>query len=186
MQRSDKTKAPRQVVRERPAAKKPPSLAEDMLYLLAKIGIIVLAVILLFSFVFGLMPLVDGDMEPAFAPGDLVMYYRLDKDYSQNDVIALEIQGEKMVRRVVAVGGDTVDMTADGLVINGALQQEPIIGTKTLPYEEGITFPITLAADEVFVLGDARDGAADSRVYGPVNRRDTLGKVMALLRRRGF
>ncbi|MDO4288153.1 MAG: signal peptidase I [Eubacterium sp.] len=169
-----------------PRANKPPSLAEDLVYLLAKMGVVAIVIFALFAFVFGLTPVTDAGMEPAFNPGDLVMYYRLDKDYSQSDAIVVEADGEKQIRRVVAKGGDTVDFTDQGLVINGALQQEPDTATKTLPYEEGVSYPITLAEDEVFVLGDARDGASDSRAYGPVKLSDTCGKVMALLRRRQF
>jgi type IV secretory pathway protease TraF len=38
----------------------------------------------------------------------------------------------------------------------------------------------------VFVLGDAREGAADSRIYGPVNTEDTLGTVITVIRRRSL
>lgn len=167
-------------------ARRPPTLAEDIIYLLAKIGIIVLAIFALFTFVFGLIPVTDADMEPAFQPGDLAMVYRIDKRYNQSDVIAVHVNGENQIRRVIATAGDTIDMSPDGLMINGSLQQEPSSDVRTLPYEEGITFPITLAEDEVFVLGDARDGAEDSRVYGAVKKADTLGKVMTLVRRRDF
>ena len=167
-------------------ARCPPRLVEDIIYLLAKIGVIVLVVFALFTFVFGLIPVTDDDMDPAFHPGDLTMVYRLDKRYKQFDAIAVYVDGEPQIRRVVAVPGDTVDMSPDGLMINGSLQQEPSNDARTLPYEEGIAFPITLAEDEIFVLGDARQGAEDSRVYGAVKKSDTLGKVMALLRRRGF
>lgn len=166
--------------------RRPPTLAEDIIYLLAKIGIIVLALFALFTFVFGLIPVTDADMEPAVQPGDLAMIYRLDKRYAQSDVIAVHVDGETEIRRVIATAGDIVDVSPDGLMINGSLQQEPSSDTRTLPYEEGIDFPVTLAEDEVFVLGDARDGAKDSRVYGPVKKADTLGKVMTLVRRRDF
>ena len=91
-----------------------------------------------------------------------------------------------MVRRVVAVEGDTVDITEDGLEVNGYLQQENLIYEKTRRYEEGIDFPVTLKANEVFVLGDARENATDSRVYGVVNIEETKGKVMLIIRKRGF
>jgi signal peptidase I len=51
---------------------------------------------------------------------------------------------------------------------------------------DGIEYPITLAVGEVFVLGDARENATDSRVYGAVNEKDTLGTVIAVIRRRNL
>jgi len=38
----------------------------------------------------------------------------------------------------------------------------------------------------VFVLADSRSGATDSRIYGPVEIDDTLGKIMAVIRRRSI
>jgi len=86
------------------------------------------------------------------------------------------------VRRVVAQAGDVVDITADGLTVNGALQQEPDIYEPTLRYQTGTQLPVTLGPGQVFVLGDARDNATDSRVYGPVDTKDTLGKVIAIIK----
>ena len=48
-------------------------------------------------------------MYPAAKDGDLVVFYRLDKDYEARDLIVLEVDGAKEVRRVVAVAGDNFD-----------------------------------------------------------------------------
>ena len=69
--------------------------------------------------------------------------------------------------RVVAVAGDTVDMTEDGLVINGALQSEPDPSKDTLPLDSGTSFPVKLKKGEVFLMGDNRPDAVDSRQFGP-------------------
>ena len=86
----------------------------------------------------------------------------------------------------MAVEGDTVDISEDGLIINGSLQQEDNIYEDTQRYEEGIDFPITLQEDEIFLLGDSRENATDSRIFGPVKTNETLGKVIMILRRRGI
>ena len=88
--------------------------------------------------------------------------------------------------RVVATAGDTVDMLPDGFAINGVIQKEPNPQKQTLPYTEGVTFPITLKKGEIFLLGDDRENSADSRVYGAVQQEDTLGKVLNIVRRRNF
>lgn len=79
-----------------------------------------------------------------------------------------------------------MDITADGLMINGALQQEPEIYQQTQPYVNGVTFPLTVGEEQVFVLGDARENVIDSRIYGAVNVKDTLGKIITILRRRNI
>ena len=125
-------------------------------------------------------------MSPAFKEGDLAIYYRLQKNFQASDAVVIEKDGEFQIRRIVAKAGDEVDITEDGLKINGYLQQENEIYSETLPYVEGIGFPITLGQDEYFVLGDNRTNAKDSRVYGVVKKEEIKGIVMTLLRRRGL
>ena len=82
--------------------------------------IIIFAIILIFTFLYGIARINDVSMKPAIKDGDLVMYYRLDKRFVSGDVAVFEDNGRNTTGRVVAVAGDTVDITKDGLKINGA------------------------------------------------------------------
>ena len=166
--------------------KAPTSVLSDILLLLLKILIVILLFVLLFTFLFGATRYNDVAMEPNVKSGDLVLYSRVSKDFEVGQNAVLKYQGKTQVMRVVAVAGDTVDMTADGFVINGEVQDEPNPQKETLPYTEGISFPVTLKQGEIFLLGDDRENSADSRVYGAVNEEDTLGKVLLDIRRRNF
>jgi signal peptidase I len=172
------------------AADSPPPqepLWKDLSRLAAKVACIALAFTLLFTFLFGLIRCREPSMAPAVKDGDLVLFYRYTKSgYLPQDALVLRQGGRSQVRRVVATAGDTVDITEDGLVVNGALQQEPGIYQKTERYQEGVDFPLTVPEGQVFVLGDSREGAADSRLYGCVKIKDTLGKVTAVIRRRSI
>lgn len=161
-----------------------PSVWRDLLNLGIKVAAIALVFTLVFTFFYGIHRNTDPDMFPMVKDGDLVLFYRLDKDYAIGDLLLLDFQGERQVRRVVAQAGDIVDITGDGLMVNGSLQEEPAIYQETLRYTGGVTFPVTLGEGQVFVLGDARANATDSRVYGPVNTKDTLGTVITAIRRR--
>jgi len=163
-----------------------PALLKDILHLLLKVAAIIAAFALAFTFLYGLYRNTDASMSPAVSDGDLVLFYRLDKTYAPGDTLLLEYQGQRQVRRVIATAGATVDVTEDGLVVNGALQQEPEIYQRTQRYTDGVTFPLAVGEGQVFVLGDARENAADSRIYGAVEVTDTLGKVIAILRRRNI
>ncbi|MCL1897131.1 MAG: signal peptidase I, partial [Clostridiales bacterium] len=163
-----------------------PSVWRDFRALGIKIGGIAAAFALLFTFLYGLHYDIEPGMHPAVKDGDLVVFYRLDKKYKPGDLLLLTFQGQKQVRRVIATAGDSVDITEEGLVINGALQQEPGISQSTQRYADGTAFPLTLGENQVFVLGDARENAADSRIYGPVDIKDTQGTVITLLRRRNL
>jgi len=162
------------------------SIIKELLSLILKIMVIALAFVLIFTFLYGFSRSADPAMAPMIKDGDLVMFYRLDKNYAIGDLLILEFQGERQIRRVIAKAGDIVDITEDGLIINGALQQEPEIYQLTQRYDNGIDFPLTVGEGQVFVLGDARENATDSRVYGPVDTSDTHGKVITAIRRRNL
>ena len=162
------------------------ALKRDLLSLFIKIALIAGSVFMLFTFVFGVYYYKDPTMTPAIQDGDLILYYRWDKSYSAQDTIILEYQGERQIRRIVASAGNIVDITEDGLIVDGARQQEPRIYTKTERYDTGIDFPYVVPEDSVFVLADDREDTVDSRVYGSVRIEDTLGKIMGVFRRRGI
>ena len=156
------------------SAKAKQPLWKDLVFLLLKAAVIVMAFVLLFTFLFGLMRYQDPSMDPAIKDGDLIIFYRYKKvGYLPQDVIVLEHNGKKQVRRVVALAGDVVDITENGLSINGSIQQETGIFQNTERYVEGVDFPLTVPAGHVFVLGDSRAGATDSRIYGSVEIEDT-------------
>jgi signal peptidase I len=162
------------------------SLWLDLLNLVLKIAMIAITFMLLSTCLFGFHRNMDPDMVPMIKDGDLVLYYRLDKDYSIGDLLLLSYNGKLQVRRVAARAGDTVDIAENGLSINGAIQSEFNIYQPTQPYEDGIPFPLTVPEGQVFVLGDARENATDSRVYGAVKTEDTLGSVITVIRRRSL
>ena len=172
---------------EAAAVPKQPSLRSDLLALLIKLMVIAAALFLLERFVFGVCSVRGNDMAPSIRDRDLAVYYRLDHTYEVRDVVAVRNRdGTLSILRVVATAGDRVDITSDGLRINGYYQQEDYAAGETLAFVGGAVYPITLADGEVFVLGDNREYAVDSRYYGPVRTDDLLGKIITTIRRRDF
>ena len=162
------------------------SVWKDLLYLAMKIAILFVVAILATDFLYGFHRNSDADMAPMVKDGDLVMFYRLDKDYAIGDLLLLSYKGELQIRRVVAKAGDTVDFIESYLQVNGAIQQEPEIYQQTSRYETGLSFPLTIPEGHLFVLGDSRENATDSRVYGTLKTEDTHGKVITVIRRRNL
>lgn len=160
------------------------TLLQDIVFLLLKIAIILLCFILLFTFVFGLFQVQDGYMHPAVKCGDLVIFYRLDKNYTAGDVAVIWNDDKYQVLRVAAIEGDIVDISSDGLIVNDSLQLEVDIYEETPLYEEGANFPLQVGKGKVFLLGDARENAVDSRIFGAVDVNKTAGKVSMIIRRR--
>ncbi len=82
--------------------------------------------------------------------------------------------------------GDVVNIDEKGLVVNNSHQYEPKIYKETLPFKDGIKYPVKLKENEVFLLADNRDKTFDSRLFGPVEKKYIKGKIFTLLRRRGI
>ena len=161
-------------------------LARELMALFLKFSVCAVLLLILFGYVFGLTRNLSLNMQPAFQDGDLVLYYRIVQKYPAGEVVVIHYEDRTLMARVAAVAGDTVDITDDGLMINGSVVQETgIIGETTL-FKEGVTFPLTVPDGRVFVLGDNREQATDSRIFGCIDIKAIDGRVIGLFRRRNF
>ena len=157
--------------------------------LIIRLAALLLVLWLIFFVFLGVIAAPTNDMQPRIDAGDTILVYRLDTDVQAQDVIVLEkeVDGEKIttVSRVVAGPGDTVEITEEGqLIVNGNHMIETNIYGSTRPYESSdVTYPLTLGADECFVLADTREGGMDSRYFGPVSKDEIVGTVIAIWRR---
>jgi signal peptidase I len=126
-------------------------------------------------------------MYPRLRDGDLILYYRLEQDYAIDDVVAFHVDDRTREARIVAQGGDVVDLTEDGqLLINGNVEEEEEIFYLTYAQEGDVTYPYTVPENSYFVLCDFRTNGYDSRTYGAIPQSDLDGKVITILRRRGI
>ena len=160
-------------------------LLVDLLRLLLRLAVIAVAALLLFGEVFLLCQMKGTDMFPSVRDGDLLLAYRLQKDYRKNDVVIYEAEGVRRVGRVVAREGDNVLITEDGLLrVNGTVQRGEILYPTESRSGQEETY--TVPRKSVFILGDYRTEARDSRDFGPVAVKQVEGKLITILRRRGI
>ena len=139
----------------------------EVKYFLVRLGVMLVVFWLLFGVVFGVTAMKDNSMSPKLESGDLVLYYRLGKKLNDRSVIVFCKEDRQYVGRIVARGGDTVEVAGeDGLYINGYQVLETDIYYRTPVYDGKVDYPVTLKEDEVFVLCDYREGALDSRYLG--------------------
>jgi len=164
----------------------PTTLKQDTARLVIKLVVIALVIGAVFTWIFGIFRYADLGMKPGMKDGDLLIVYRVDKGYAAGDVTVFDYHGQTLAGRIVAVAGDTVDITSEGLLVNGARQQEDGVVGQTDRYEGGPAFPLVVAEGQIFVLGDNRGQSTDSRIIGCLNARDTFGKVIGLIRRRNI
>lgn len=144
----------------------------------------VIILILLFSLVLRPAAVIGNSMLPSFNSGDRVVCLPELSGYERGDVIIISHatrKDESIIKRVIAVGGDTVDIDFyKGTVsVNGQVLDEPYVNTPTnLSYD--MTFPVTVPEGKLFVLGDNRNDSLDSRStdIGFINENKVLGKVV--------
>ena len=127
------------------------------------------------------MRVTTGSMDPALSPGDWFASTALDevgRRTAGRDTIVLFRYPSgttgRAVKRVVAVGGDRVTISASTVRINGRAIQAPALeGGPAAPLGRTYTVP----SGHVFLLGDNSAGSYDSRSFGPVPVTELVGRV---------
>jgi signal peptidase I len=84
------------------------------------------------------------------------------------------------IKRVIGVGGDTVEIHDGGVYINGERLDEPYIYTETdgsVQTTDSAQERWVIPGDELFLMGDHRQDSADSRAFGPVAANQVIGRA---------
>jgi len=126
-----------------------------------------------------------GSMLPTIQLSDQVLankfIYRFTKP-QRGDIVVLDDPDGKvttLIKRVIAVGGQTIDLQNGRVVVNGQALTEPYShGLPSIPLRGStITFPYEVPADSVWVMGDNRTDSQDSRWFGAVPLSSVHGRA---------
>lgn len=154
---------------------------------LVRLFLLITVIGILFGVVFGLTPMANAVMQPAVCAGDLMLYYRLDKNLKSDDVVVFQKEGIQYTGRIVAVPGDVVEITDESeLMVNKNTVMEDNIFYTTPAYDSEVEYPLALKENQYFILCDNREGAKDSRSFGVVDTSEIKGKVITIVRRSGI
>lgn len=151
--------------------------------LLFKVVLIIGIAYMVFTYCFGMLRMRGVSMVPSISDGDLVIYYRLEKQYKSGDIVVFDNGQNTYVLRIVATEGQTVDINGSGdLMINGHIEEEQSYFKTREAENSDIKFPYTVETDKIFVIGDYRKESKDSRIFGAIEKSKIKGKVLSILR----
>ena len=170
--------------------KEPRSWQQNVLLYVHDLMCMLFVVMLLFLVVFRVILVTGDSMFSTLWDGDylLLVSELFCGDPEPGDIVVISKasfdNGSPIVKRVIATEGQTVDIDfASGTVyVDGKALREPYIHNETTN-EEGTVFPLKVAENCIFVLGDNRAVSLDSRSpqIGQIDRREVLGKALFLM-----
>ncbi len=137
---------------------------------------------ILFIFAFRVVNVDGTSMKPTLQNNDKVVVSTVGYEAKRGDIVVISSTDglkEPIIKRIIAVGGDTVDInfTTGVVTVNGT---EEDYTDELTSQQFDIAFPITVPEGTVFVLGDNRGNSLDSRStrVGCVDERLIVGKVL--------
>ena len=173
----------------------------DGIFDFIELFVFTLVIVLFVTSFIGRHSVVDGDsMLGTLHDGETLIISDLFYEPRVGDIVVVDdhstILKKPIIKRVIAVGGDTVRVMKVGIMVNGELLDEPYVYTDGLPYtynvypseayndnptlkvEAGVYYEFVVPEGELFVLGDHRNDSTDSRAIGTVDVDAVLGRVL--------
>ena len=190
------------------AARRRPLAAELSAYAEAMLAAVLVALFFR-TWVVEAFNIPSGSMEPGLLPGDHIVVDKFlygasagpwgrllpRRDPARGDIIVFRSPAElprDLVKRFVGLPGETIEIAAKRLVVNGAAREEPYAVHRdpdVLPKSPDVPKllatrdhfgPLPLGQWEYLALGDNRDDSQDSRVFGPVPRSHLKGRAVVI------
>lgn len=159
----------------------------DTLFDFVELIVYSLVIVLVLTTFFFKHSVVDGDsMQNTLHDGEHLIITNLFYTPQRGDVIVCEDYStavpKPIVKRVIGVAGDVIEITAEGVWRNGELLYESYVYTDGFEYDYNCEFvfyePVVVPEGKIYVMGDHRNKSTDSRVLGPIDEDSVIGKVV--------
>lgn len=163
-------------------------LRELVEFLIVIVAAVVITTVLR-AFVIDQYKIPSGSMEPTIEIGDRLFAEKVTYRFGQpmpGDIVTFDDPieaGRVLIKRCIAVEGQTVDLIDGKVVVDGIALDEPYTqGKPSSPLDTmtGVTlsYPFTIPADSIWVMGDNRTNSLDSRYFGPIPDDKLIGRAL--------
>ena len=140
--------------------------------------IVAAVAVLIATLVLPVLQIEGTSMEPTLSNGDIVLLMKTTR-FERGDLCAFTWNNKLLVKRVVGLPGDWIEIDTDGTVyLNGDKLDEPYVQQMALG-ECDLEFPFQVPQEQYFVIGDMRESSIDSRnsLIGCIPKDQIVGKV---------
>lgn len=155
-----------------------PSAARSFLRDVVESLVLALLIYLVINALTGRFYVRGSSMEPTLRNGQYLVVSKIGYRFSEprrGDIVVFvspNRAGENYIKRIVGLPGERVEIRDGAVWINGHRLDEPYLNSG-IPY----TGAWSLGLDEHFVLGDNRANSSDSHAWGPLPRKNIIGKA---------
>jgi len=135
--------------------------------------------VLIVTLLFPTIQVQRGSMSPTLRDGEQLILISVG-NIKRGDIIAFHLGSQTMIKRVIAVAGEWIDISENGTVqIDGTILEEPYLVAQ-LTGESDIELPFQVPDNHYFVMGDNRAISMDSRIsdFGTVHQDEVIGKTV--------
>lgn len=113
--------------------------------------------------------------------GDILLLEKYDQNYERFEIVVFELNGERLIKRVIGLPGETVEFKNNSLYINGEkLEEEYGYGITANFQLEDLGYTI-IPDNYYFLVGDNRNNSLDSRYFGCIPKEKIMGSVKTIL-----
>ena len=140
--------------------------------------IVAAVAVLIATLILPVLQIEGTSMEPTLSNGDVVLLMKT-THFERGDLCAFTWNNKLLVKRVIALPGDWIEIDTDGTVyLNGDKLDEPYVQQTALG-ECDLEFPFQVPQEQYFVIGDMRESSIDSRnsLIGCILKDQIVGKV---------